>query len=412
MNNKITMPDLADLLAQKARCTKKDAELFLKEFFGLASEVISRGESLKINGLGVFKIIWVEKRASVNIQTGLPFEIPGHYKLTFTPDKNLKEAVNAPFACFEAEVLPDDVMTDVTLTEAEDEENEDLLDFEEGEVTVMDGDELVTKTETEISTSRENRDKEEKYPSSESESVRESVCEEKNTDEGEVSLQPLQKSVRPENIDIKGEFRRRTRMGYISGFLSACLLISLIALGWLYFDKVDSYKEVNLTMHPVTFTIKKNKTDVSENKDSLSVVETMVTDSIKAIAVMKRKANMADEVVKQRTDVRDEEKYPDVDSTDSQQHQKKIDEPKIPVTEIVKPGIFLTTISLKHYGHKTFWVYIYEENKMKIQNPNNVPIGTVLVIPDPNKYGINSRNEESVDKAKALAAEILKRYEK
>ena len=28
------------------------------------------------------------------------------------------------------------------------------------------------------------------------------------------------------------------------------------------------------------------------------------------------------------------------------------------------------------------------------------------------KYGINSGNKESVDKAKALAAEILKRYEK
>ena len=61
MNNKITMPDLADLLAQKARCTKKDAELFLKEFFGLASEVISKGEPLKINGLGVFKALGREE---------------------------------------------------------------------------------------------------------------------------------------------------------------------------------------------------------------------------------------------------------------------------------------------------------------------------------------------------------------
>ena len=387
------MPDLADLLAQKARCTKKDAELFLKEFFGLASEVISKGEPLKINGLGVFKAIWVEKRASVNIQTGLPFEIPGHYKLTFIPDKNLKEAVNAPFACFEAEILPDDVMTDAALTEEEDEESEDLLDFDEDEVGVIDGDEAAMKTVT--LTSHEDRDEKEKYSSSKSESVSESVNEEKNTDEKDVSLQPLQKSVQPENIDIKGEFRRRTKMGYISGFLSACLLISLLALGWLYFDKADSYKEVNLTMHPVTFTIKKNKTDVNENKDSLSVVETMVTDSIK-----------------QRSDVRDEEKYQNVDSVDLQQHQKEVEEPKIPVTEVVKPGIFLTTISLKHYGHKTFWVYIYEENKMKIKNPNNVPIGTVLVIPDPDKYGINSGNKESVDKAKALAAEILKRYEK
>ena len=301
-------------------------------------------------------------------------------------------------------------MTDAALTEEEDEESEDLLDFDEDEVGVIDGDEAAMKTVT--LTSHEDRDEKEKYSSSKSESVSESVNEEKNTDEKDVSLQPLQKSVQPENIDIKGEFRRRTKMGYISGFLSACLLISLLALGWLYFDKADSYKEVNLTMHPVTFTIKKNKTDVNENKDSLSVVETMVTDSIKATAVMKWKSNAVDEVVKQRSDVRDEEKYQNVDSVDLQQHQKEVEEPKIPVTEVVKPGIFLTTISLKHYGHKTFWVYIYEENKMKIKNPNNVPIGTVLVIPDPDKYGINSGNKESVDKAKALAAEILKRYEK
>lgn len=135
MNNKITMPELVDLLAQKAGCTKKDAELFLKEFFGLASEVISEGESLKINGLGIFKTIWVEKRASINIQTGLPFEIPGHYKLTFAPDKNLKEAVNAPFSCFEAEVLPDDVMPDA-LIEVEAEENDDISDSDREEDSV------------------------------------------------------------------------------------------------------------------------------------------------------------------------------------------------------------------------------------------------------------------------------------
>lgn len=65
-----------------------------------------------------------------------------------------------------------------------------------------------------------------------------------------------------------------------------------IALLWVGYILINgSYKEVNLTMHPVTFTIKKNKTDVNENKDSLSVVETMVTDSIKATAVMKRKSN-------------------------------------------------------------------------------------------------------------------------
>ena len=109
MNSKISLPEMVDLLSRKSDCTKKEAEAFLKEFFTLATEILSSGESLKINGLGVFKPVWVEKRNSVNVQTGQPCEIPGHYKLSFTPDKSMRDAVNAPFACFEAEIIADDV---------------------------------------------------------------------------------------------------------------------------------------------------------------------------------------------------------------------------------------------------------------------------------------------------------------
>lgn len=408
MNNKITMPELVDLLAQKAGCTKKDAEFFLKEFFGLASEVISGGESLKINGLGVFKTIWVEKRASVNIQTGLPFEIPGHYKLTFSPDKNLKEAVNAPFSCFEAEILPDDIMPDAAIT-MEDEENEDVLDFdgEEEESALPDNKTLETSVPEPTFSEKSVTEK----PLEKTHIPTEPVIKKEVAEEVPVAALPcLQKGSCADGIDIEGEFKRRSRMGYISGFLSACLLISLIALGWLYFDKAGSYKELSLTMHPVTLTIKKHKTDINENKDSLSFVETVVTDSIKATAVMLRKSGV--EEIRPKSDKQsDGLKNQEEDSVNLPAQEITVAVPETPITETVKRGVFLTTISLKHYGHKTFWVYIYEENKKKIQNPNNVPIGTVLVIPDPNKYGIDSGSRESVEKAKALAAEILERYQ-
>ena len=406
MNNKITMPELLDLLAQKAGCTKKDAEFFLKEFFGLASEVISGGESLKINGLGIFKTIWVEKRASVNIQTGLPFEIPGHYKLTFTPDKNLKEAVNAPFSCFEAEILPDDIMPDAAIT-AEEEENDDVLDFDAEEEEYLSDDKLAETVVPESSFSEKSESVE---PSQEVQVLSEPVIKKEVEEDTPLAAPPCpQKNSCADSIDIEREFRRRSRTGYISGFLSACLLVSLIALGWLYFDKADSYKELNLTMHPITLTIKKHKTDVNENKDSLSVVETMVTDSIKATAVMLRKSGV--EEVKPKPDKQsDDLKTQEKDSISLPSPKPLVEEPQTPVTETVRPGVFLTTISLKHYGHKTFWVYIYEENKKKIQNPNNVPIGTVLIIPDPDKYGIDSKSKESVEKAKVLAAEILENY--
>ena len=60
-------------------------------------------------------------------------------------------------------------------------------------------------------------------------------------------------------------------------------------------------------------------------------------------------------------------------------------------------------MSRKHYGRYEFWVYIYEENKDKIANPNSVSPGLVVVIPPSEKYGIDKNDEESVRKAKEIA---------
>ena len=109
MENKLSLTDVAELLSQRTGCTKKTAEQFLKELFAEASAVISSGESLKIYGLGTFKSVWVAPRNSVNVRSGESFEIPGHYKLSFVPDKKMKDAVNAPFADFETVVLSDHV---------------------------------------------------------------------------------------------------------------------------------------------------------------------------------------------------------------------------------------------------------------------------------------------------------------
>ena len=82
-----------------------------------------------------------------------------------------------------------------------------------------------------------------------------------------------------------------------------------------------------------------------------------------------------------------------------------------PVIETIRSGVFLTTLARKYFGHKAFWVYIYEENKDVIKNPNQVPIGTRLTIPSASKYDIDANNRTSVENAKALAAKIQSRYE-
>ena len=147
MNEKISFPDLVGLLSSKMNITKKEAETFLKEFFTVSTEIITSGEELRINGLGLFKPIWVEARGSINIQTGEPVEIPGHYKLSFIPDKVLREAVNAPFSSFSVEVLNDHVpIEDMTAVPSQDiDENNDICNTEN--VELQDSKEIREKEE-------------------------------------------------------------------------------------------------------------------------------------------------------------------------------------------------------------------------------------------------------------------------
>ena len=74
----------------------------------------------------------------------------------------------------------------------------------------------------------------------------------------------------------------------------------------------------------------------------------------------------------------------------------------------LKEGQRLTLLALRYYGNKCFWVYIYEANKANYPNPELIPIGAMLRIPQPSEYNINCENPQSVSKAKNMAAKILK----
>ncbi len=82
------------------------------------------------------------------------------------------------------------------------------------------------------------------------------------------------------------------------------------------------------------------------------------------------------------------------------------EEPK-PEEVVLGMGKTLRLLSLEKYGHREFWIYIYLDNKNKIENPNNVPVGTKLVIPPKEKYGINANSPASVRRATERGAKEL-----
>ena len=119
MNDKITFPRLSALLADKSGRSKRFSEDFLREFFALISETLETGESVKVKGLGTFRLARVEPRKSVDVTTGQPMEISGHSKVVFIPAKELADAVNAPFEAFTAIEIEDD--TDLSQIFSKDE---------------------------------------------------------------------------------------------------------------------------------------------------------------------------------------------------------------------------------------------------------------------------------------------------
>ena len=75
--------------------------------------------------------------------------------------------------------------------------------------------------------------------------------------------------------------------------------------------------------------------------------------------------------------------------------------------DTISRGDILTAIALKYYGHKIFWVYLFDYNQDVIKDPNNIPIGTEIRIPAPDVYNIDAHNAESRKKAALRQTEIL-----
>lgn len=118
---RVSIQEIAGILVEKSNLKKKEAELFVSTMFELVKEGLANDRIVKIKGLGTFKIVDIEARESVNVNTGERVLIEGHDKITFTPDATMKELVNKPFSQFETVVLNEGVtfddMNDVTPTE-------------------------------------------------------------------------------------------------------------------------------------------------------------------------------------------------------------------------------------------------------------------------------------------------------
>lgn len=370
MNSKLTLSEIAVLLAERSGKDKKLAEQFLREFITVVTEGLYTDKIVKVKGLGTFKIIPVEQRESVHVNTGKRFIIPSHYKYSFLPDKELKDTVNAPFAFFETTEIGENIdFSDLEEVPEDDAVTEDESIEEDTPAEVQVENTLSISEESLLSVSKEEK-------------------EERNNDidtDSKVSL-PIENVLnnveqKPENnVPEKSSFYKRNLL------LVAILLLVFINTPLIIYQWFNQRSDDEAQISEVK---------VEEKRDNLvSALPVQKTDSVSPENLMPLPSPSKEKARKELNAEPDSSKTIPV-------ARQFIDQVAI------SSGDRLTLISLKYYGHKFFWVYIYEANKDIIKDPNNIPIGTVIKIPAPEIYGIDAKNKTAISKAAILQTKIL-----
>jgi nucleoid DNA-binding protein len=140
MSEKTNLQELIDKVALSTGADKQRCDGFVRALFEAIASALEVDGVAKIKGLGTFKLLTVEERKSVNVQTGEEVVIPVHTKVSFLPDKALKEAVNKPFAHLQTYILNSNAPVDGTEDESGDGDEDGDSDEQEDESSVVEAD--------------------------------------------------------------------------------------------------------------------------------------------------------------------------------------------------------------------------------------------------------------------------------
>ena len=471
MNERLTIQDLIDLLAAKQGISKKDAEVFVKEFFLLIEQALEKDKNVKIKGLGTFKLIDVDSRESVNINTGERFQIKGHTKVSFSPDTSLRDTINKPFAHFETVVLNAGTVLEDTPVEMEGEEEDAVLDdvaaedmateevatedvaadnpavdiavaehIASADITTADVTTETVATETvstedittecsvnenvisqdatvetavSIADSPEEDTAKQEGPvepevSAESEGGAESDApaqrehaarmeEAHVTDSQDVVLNAVEeeKAASAFNAELKEDNNPAPKEKSVLSYLIAAIVVVLLLCGGilvsLYYPDFllsQSTEDESNTLLAAEQEVQPEimYADSVGQKDSVqAAVKEVLPDTVVNKKTRSAEVAMPVSKKKQREEVSAEKVNKSTPKATSPTTYSDDVNYKIVGTKTnhtVKAGETLTRISLRYYGTKAMWPYIVKHNKGVIKNPDNVPYGTKIKIPE------------------------------
>jgi len=462
MDKKFSIEEIAEILAAKTGKETTAIEKFLNEFALIVNEGITSGNIVKIKGLGVFKVVLVKERESVHVNTGERILIPPHHKITFIPEKKLKDTINKPFAAFEViEAQEEDGFMNLTVSENEDTEIQEIKEAGIQELEVkQEIDEktdevLIQQTEPQPYIVAEPPPPPLKEPAPPifieeppappleepvppifieeppapplKESAPPIIIEERPTSPPPPVSSPPKPPLRPVKQHIKKKKRSKQSSTTLLWIILFFLLFVLIGgVIWYFFFYSKSWDDYDLKLSSriqgneiVAPSADSIKSDTAQETsplvtDSLLNVppQTETTDTIIANVSPSTEAPVSGspETPPARQEPAAQPTTNPPATTTSPQATTTSSGSNVLASVRIQSGQRLTLLAERYYGNKVFWVYIYEYNKEKIgSNPDRIAIGTEILIPAKELYGIDPNSNTSIEKATDLQHRIMTR---
>jgi nucleoid DNA-binding protein/flagellar basal body-associated protein FliL len=377
-NKKITLQELADVISAHSGATKRFTDSFLRELVVVIQEYLEKDGIVKVKGLGTFKLLWIEARKSVNVATKETIVLPAHYKLSFTPEDSVKQELNT------AENLVSGGATIIQDAENEVEtiENENQVVLQEVEIPLETNEEPLEEESDEQEIVTEETPEEESEQEIVVADTKDDVAE--TTNVAEPTLEPKE-TVAPESSEKKSH-KTLVIIIIVLVFVIICLA------AYIMIPNVES-KLMGLFKPTLKET---NLEVVSAPADSTKVEKDTISVEVEKPAEPEAETQVKDELPTQPM-ITVDNYTPSIAKN-------------APVREVVTviDGSRLTMVAYRAYGHKAFWVYVFDANRDRLKRPSDVEKGMELRIPDLPKSLVNSKDQRCLDKAYELA----KQYDK
>lgn len=319
MNEKLTLEELGRLLAECRQMEEAEAEAFVRTFLALVKESLARDKYVRIKGFGTFKLIEGGSCATESAEWA-------GTSISFVPDVPLRDAVNKPFAQFEAVPLKEGVHFD------------DICECEE-----------------ETQGQKERQDEPEN--SSHMEISPDGLCVEEDTHHVPEKEKTDSRKLRLPWCMIASVL--------LAGVLIGGGIVWTLVSGRQYIPESvvryleDSKDTASSSARPVAFSREEVKRDSSS-------FHTKVSD---VVAPLKEKESVLET---EHASLRKRETLADTIEYVTEGTQ---------ASYTLRSGESLARVAQRFYGNKKLWPYLARYNRTLLPDPDNIPVGTTIRIP-------------------------------